>query len=289
MTYPFVQSYTDLGLRQGPVLAFVIHMAEGGGTVSYLSKQNPNGVSVHYVIERTGRIVQMLRESHMHSSIRTTAIRLTDDADGFFGRTAAVAVMGKWADTAHTLGPNHASIAVEIEGFAASGPNADQAAALVKLVADLRTRYPSIGLLGHRDFASYKACPGRFIPWAALGGHGPASEAIVAGPVILNPQPIAGLATIKRDGKAHAAIQVNDGVLVWLAAGDRKNIIAKGTLATPWPGHPSGTVYLVGDEWAVLLHEDVDLDLLPPCSTQIASAVDAAVAVTKASARVVFE
>jgi hypothetical protein len=147
-------------------------MAEGGGTVAYLAKQNPNGVSVHYVIEYRGRIVQMLSEARMHSSIRTTSIRTTDDADGFYGVTAARAVMGKWADTRTSLGPNHASIGVEIEGFAGEGPNLNQRAAMAALFADIRTRYPTIRSLGHRDFASYKACPGKYLPWGAVGGHG---------------------------------------------------------------------------------------------------------------------
>jgi N-acetyl-anhydromuramyl-L-alanine amidase AmpD len=176
MSYPFVQSHTDIGRARGPRLAFVIHMAEGGGTVAYLAKDNPNGVSVHYVIERTGRIVQMLLEDHAHTSLRVTQIRATNDLPPPtppFGRTAVLAVMGNWADLAHgTLGPNHASLAVEIEGFASTGPNAAQAGSLRTLVSDIRTRFPFIGMLGHRDFASYKACPGKLIPWSDIGGHG---------------------------------------------------------------------------------------------------------------------
>lgn len=168
MSHPFVHATEDYGIRKGPVLGFVIHMAEGGGTVGFLSNPTvPRGVSVHYVIEYTGRIVQMLLESHASGSINPQDIRTTDDPDGFYGATAAKAVMGDWWKD-----PNSAVISVEIEGFAASGPNSAQHGSLRSLVNDVRSRFPLIGLLGHRDFAEYKACPGKLIHWDELGGHG---------------------------------------------------------------------------------------------------------------------
>jgi N-acetyl-anhydromuramyl-L-alanine amidase AmpD len=175
--YPFVSSAHDLGPAAGPRLGVVWHMAEGGGTVAYLHKPNPNGVSVHFVVEYTGRIVQMLALGHMHSSIRTSEIRRTNDTpytEGdelvMYGRAAALAALGKWSDISHgTLGPNHATIAVEVEGFAVEGPNDRQAIAIEALAQDLEL--PSS--LGHRDFAAYKACPGHHFPWPAIGGHGP--------------------------------------------------------------------------------------------------------------------
>ena len=185
MSYQLVASHVNLGAARGPRLALVIHLAEGGGTVGYLAKANPNGVSVHFVVERSGRTVQMLDLSHMHSSIRVSAIRTTDDPDGFYGVTAARAVMGAWAATKRSLGPNHASIAVEVEGFAKDGPNTSQRAALRELWADLRDRYPGIRALAHRDFAAYKACPGQRIGWEDFGGHGAAKpEPVPATPPI---------------------------------------------------------------------------------------------------------
>jgi N-acetyl-anhydromuramyl-L-alanine amidase AmpD len=178
MSYAYVQAWTDLGPARGPRLAITWHMAEGGNTVAYLAKPNPNDVSVHFVVEGTGRIVQMLPLDHMQSSIRTSAIRLDDDdpyiwagVPVIYGHTAAHDVMGSWSNVVTTLGPNHASIGVEVEGFAKDGPNAKQADAMRQLFAYLAERFPGIKSLGHRDFASYKGCPGQLIPWDKLGGH----------------------------------------------------------------------------------------------------------------------
>lgn len=177
-SYPFVAAANDYGRRKGPALALIVHMAEGGGTVGFLSRPNARGVSVHFVIERTGRTVQMLREDRAAGSIDPAKIRKDDDTIPPYGRTAAVSVLGGWADD-----PNSASVSVEIEGYATSGPNTAQHDALRALVADLRTRYPSLGLLGHRDFADYKRCPGHLIEWDSMGGHGAMAQGVLFEPI----------------------------------------------------------------------------------------------------------
>lgn len=194
----------DYGRLKGPVLGFVIHMAEGGGTVQYLAGPNARGVSVHYVIERAGRIVQMLHEDRASGSINPRDIRMTDGPEPY-GRTAAVAVLGQWAND-----PNSAVLSLELEGYARDGPNAAQVVSLIKLVADIRTRFPDIGLLGHRDFADYKACPGAYIPWTALGGHGPAGEDMPLIDFTLAKDEQGGTITVKPGGASVVTIDGGD-------------------------------------------------------------------------------
>src|SRR5207249_4473675 len=91
-----------------------------------------------------------------------------DDTDGFYGATTAKKVLGSyWSD------PNRVCISVEIEGFAADGPNPAQMESLAQLGIYLQSKLPTLkGNLAHRDFQNYKACPGHKIPWNSIGGHG---------------------------------------------------------------------------------------------------------------------
>lgn len=216
MSYPYVAAYHDYGPRKGPALAFVVHMAEGGGTVGFLSRANARGVSVHYVIEYSGRIVQMLSEDHASGSIDPTLLRTTDDPDHLFGVTAARAALGAW-----WRDPNSAVISLEIEGFAGAGPAAVQLAALAKLAADVRSRHAGIGMLGHRDFAEYKACPGRHIDWPALGGHGPSGKV----PDVTDID-VARVDPVILDVPAGAKILNLDGSVRFTSTGGRVNVVS---------------------------------------------------------------
>lgn len=183
MAFPFVPAYYRLGRRRAPALAFVVHMAEGGGTVGYLSRPNPNRVSVHFVIERSGRIVQMLPLGEVSGSINPSRLRMTNDPPftGYNGERVTYGIAPRRAVLGATWDrdPNHAIITVEVEGFARYGPNADQRVSLVRLYRFVVGELPTIrGNLAHRDFQSYKACPGKLIPWRNMslitggGKHG---------------------------------------------------------------------------------------------------------------------
>jgi hypothetical protein len=171
-----------------PVLAIAIHMAQGGGTVSWLTRDDGN--SSHYVVEYTGRVTQMVPESMAAGSMNPALLRTTDDASfTYLGSTARYGITAlRRCLGAHVVRPNNVVIAIEVEGFAGDapnvgergydsranpngGPNAAQRNALADLVADIRRRRGPKPCVGHRDQQSYKACPGKRIPWADYGGH----------------------------------------------------------------------------------------------------------------------
>jgi hypothetical protein len=167
---------SEVGARSVSMIrAICIHMAEGGGTVPWLTRADGN--SSHYVVEYTGRIVQMVREANWAGSINPRLVRTTNDPPYTYlgetiryGRSAAEDALGSGVTN-----PNLHVIAIETEGFAKDGPNPAQREALRRLVADIRRRRGAMPCLGHRDFQDYKACPGKRLPWADYGGHGVAS------------------------------------------------------------------------------------------------------------------
>jgi hypothetical protein len=149
--------------------AISIHMAEGGGTVSWLTRVDGN--SSHYVVEYDGQVWQMVDETRAAGSMNPNLTRKDNDPPyTFLGESirygrAALDFVGISAD------PNRYAIAIEIEGFAVAGPNAKQRLSLVKLIADIRRRRGPLPCVGHRDQQAYKRCPGHKIPWADYGGH----------------------------------------------------------------------------------------------------------------------
>jgi hypothetical protein len=258
MSYLFIAAAFDYGARKGPVKAFCCHMAEGGGTVGFLARNPTRGVSVHYVVEYSGRIVQMLREDRASGSINPQTLRSTEGPVPF-GAKVRKAVMGQWDSD-----PNSAVITVELEGFAVTGPNPAQAAALVTLVRDVRSRYPLMGLLGHRDFTGTKACPGSHIAWAALGGHGPAASVPKETPDMLRSftfGPDIQVGSIVVDTPSHAYLRLSDGTLHPAPVGWAKaTAFGPVRLTLPItggaPGADRSTGFVVGDEAAFLLAND---------------------------------
>jgi hypothetical protein len=177
----FVAAPDNWPRNGAPIRGIFIHHAEGGGTVSWLTRNDGN--SSHYVVEYDGDIVAMVHEERAAGSMNPKLTRTSDDAPYTYlgstcryGRTALNRVMGAFATN-----PNAAAIAIEVEGFAAVGPNARQRASLARLVLDIRKRHGPLACLGHRDQQSYKACPGHHIPWVDYGGHGVRSEAVTIG------------------------------------------------------------------------------------------------------------
>jgi len=168
----YVQAkHDDWGFRRGPVLGFVLHMAEGYNVWRYLAYGNVlRNVSVHFTIERDGEIVQMLGLDRISGSINPNTIRKDDDANGHYGYSHNKAVMDGW-----WYNPNHAVITVEVAGYAKDGPNDAQVDSIERLFAYLSDRYPDMKPLGHRDFQNVKPCPGQvfwYKVYHRIGGHG---------------------------------------------------------------------------------------------------------------------
>lgn len=171
MAYPFVPAKFDYGRRKGPALALMLHMAEGGNTVHYLGKNGrvKRGVSVHFVCDVLGRVTQMLPLSHASGSLNPANLS-TNKA--FYGKKHLDAVLGSWASD-----PNSAVISIEIEGFAAKGPNPKQVSACIAWGLDMKRELSTLrGALGHADQTNTKACPGTSPAMKAIfegvGGHG---------------------------------------------------------------------------------------------------------------------
>ena len=114
-------------------------------------------------------MVQMLPLDHVSGSLNPREVRTSTDPDGFAGRRYT-----RFMDPDILVGwVNHRVWSIECAGFALrewtcgdttypKGPNARQVEAVVELVGLLRERAKQpLGFTIHRDFADYKACPGR--------------------------------------------------------------------------------------------------------------------------------
>lgn len=230
--------------RGAPILAVAVHMAEGGGTDTHLD--NPDGNSSHYVVKYDGDLVQMVPEAKAAGSINPKLIRSTDDKPFTYeGETVTYGIsVLKACLGAYCRDPNRVVIAIEIEGFAGpnissqadplGGPNPAQEQTLRALVADIRGRRPGIGLIGHRDAQSYKACPGRRIPWSALGGHGPA-ETDMPGLAYRLVEQTAGTVTVQ--GTGHSLIRVQDRQAIPVPAAEQREAFARVELLEPLDSH----------------------------------------------------
>jgi hypothetical protein len=251
VAYPFVAARYDYGPRKGPSLALLIHMAEGGNTVSYLHNAPARGVSVHFVAEYSGKIVQMVPLGHASGSVNPKTLR-TDEGPAPYGASVAKEVLGNWWSD-----PNNAVISIEVEGFANVGPNAQQMAALMLWADDMRAQLPNLtGALGHRDFQNVKACPGARIAWNSLGGHGlwhgSGPEEPIVGPTFQPKKDRIGGATISAVGAN--VIQTADGQFTPAGMGKSFDVYALVRLTNgKYTGQEAYLVYANGLEAGLLL------------------------------------
>lgn len=170
LPYRYVHATHDFGKSSKQKQGIVFHMAEGCNTVGYLSGGNVlRNVSSNFVVECDGEIVQMLPIQNTSGSINPRDVRRDNDEDGFWGRKFT----RYYNDDILTGAANQRTISVECDGKARAkwtccgktfppGLNPKQVDALVSLIKALRAKLPQeLGVNGHRDFADYKACPGK--------------------------------------------------------------------------------------------------------------------------------
>lgn len=163
-TYPFVQGI-DYGPRKGTE-GFAFHMTEGNGgygDVAYLARrpgetiaewhERVRGVSANFVIIDDGRIFQMVGWTRASGSMNP---RNQSDSAGFYRQSFINQVLG-----IHEADPNAYSLSCEVAGKRAVGPTDAQVRSMIALVADARSRFPSLrGAYGHADQTDTKECPG---------------------------------------------------------------------------------------------------------------------------------
>jgi N-acetylmuramoyl-L-alanine amidase len=140
----------NFGVRR-PNFVILHHTGDDSASESISTLTDPRlQVSAHYLIEKNGRIVQLVDE-------RLRAWH------------AGVASWGSVDDL------NSVSIGIELDNNGAQPYPEPQIAALLELLADLHERYkiPRQNVLGHADVAPRrKVDPGRLFPWRRLAQAG---------------------------------------------------------------------------------------------------------------------
>lgn len=261
--------------------AILWHMAEGAGTVQWLAVSVPSANSAHFVIELSGRIVQMVRLGDASHSAHVSID--PDDADastcgGLYSDDVAKAVLGAdgWADI------NRYVVAVEVEGFRAQGPNADQRIAIVTLYEYLRATLPTLrGNLGHRDVQDYKSCPGCLFPWDSIAGHGRFDD-MGLGTTLAAPL-TTGKVGIPRNADA---IRVSDGRHYTVPMDVSRDGVAC-RLTAPLSG-PGYLVDLDGDRLHFVRAASVVFTPTPVPADDCADEIAAAISADRAKARIVY-
>ena len=247
------------------------HMAQGGGADTWLTRQDgaQGNNSSHIVVKYSGAIRQIVSLEDAAWSLHIDRPDGPPDGpldDGLFSLDAAQRVLGTaWRN------PNAYGIAIEIEGYAETGPNEAQKVTMVALAKYLERLFPRLKHLGHRDFQDYKRCPGIHIFNEILPHEGrvldiqPTPTPEPEPPMhtfALDPKAGFGWLTVKTDNP-HWYLRLKDGTLqgpINPATFGRRRAFGPVRLL-PGIGDNSDArsiAYIVGTEAAALLATDVD-------------------------------
>jgi hypothetical protein len=163
-TFKQAPKYSFRGIEE--VRGFAWHFAQGGGTDDWLTRtdgaQGEN--SCHVVIKYDGSIRQLVRLTDASWSLHwSTAGNVTDFGIFSIPQTRLLIPYNN---------PLRYIIAMEVEGYWATGPNDAQRKTILDLARWLESQFPKAVHMGHRDFQDYKACPGPSLFTNMLPHHG---------------------------------------------------------------------------------------------------------------------
>ncbi|CAF2935702.1 unnamed protein product [Rotaria sp. Silwood2] len=148
--------------RQGhAITCLVLHGTAGGGTIEWF--QNPTSkVSAHYVVGQDGSVTQMVSEDDTAWHNASNTLRLQHSKSIILG---VVTTNSQFYGRAN---PNLWCIGIEFSRNVQNNnvmPEA-QIQAGIKLVANIKRRYPGINIYTHDQFNVGRTCPGPNFPLA---------------------------------------------------------------------------------------------------------------------------
>lgn len=172
-------NFSAANRQRGDVLGIVVHSTEGllAGALATLTR--PGGASAHYVVDRDGRVYQLVEERHVAYHVAA-----------FGDQPALNRNRPSWLPpyAGQFSAVNAATVGIELVGFAAAGFTTEQYQSLGALCAGICARWdiparllPDADIYAtlttHAFLQTDRYDPGRHFDWEALQGFMDMDEA----------------------------------------------------------------------------------------------------------------